>query len=283
VRLPDGVVSAIVSPALWQEAHDALALHGGETTRNETRPYLLRGHIFCSVCNKPLYPIREHTNTPHPKRVYRCGSRDSAKGACGGQRVPAEDVEAWAWGKITFTLKRPDVLAAEIARREAEGPDATLADDLEKAKRAIARCERDQKKLVAKLRGVEDDEEGSGASRLWKLVEEEINALEVERAGWLKTMADIEGRLADQRLAHEQLVALYDYCARVGANLDPATFEDQRLALVALAARVTGNAKDWRIDGRIPLDIRDPVLSSETITSGRDCRPRRWRPHRSGQ
>jgi site-specific DNA recombinase len=268
VKLPDGVVPAIVSPALWADAHDALTVHSGETTRNERRPYLLRGHIFCAVCGKRMHPMCESASRTHPQRVYRCGSRDTAAGACGGKRVPAEAVEAWAWGKITFTIKRPDVLAAEIARREAEGPDATLTDDLEKAKRGAARCERDQRKLVAKLHSADDEREGTATGRLWKLVEEEIDALEGERAGWLKTIEDIEGRLAAKRLQDEQLVALYDACARIGANLDHATFEDQRLAVAALAVRVDGNGMVWAIDGRIALDIPDRVLSSETRSSG---------------
>ena len=148
VRLPDGVVPAIVTPALWQEAHDVLTAHRGETTRNQTRPYLLRGHIFCAVCGRRMEPTREHASTTHERRIYRCSSRDTARigstgAACGCKRVRADEVEAWAWSKISFALKHPEVIAADRARRQAEGPDPILTDDLDKARRAVARCERE--------------------------------------------------------------------------------------------------------------------------------------------
>ena len=118
---------------------------------------------------------------------------------------------------------------------------------------------------MGRLRTAEG-EEGGDTSRLWKLVEEEINALETERAGWQKTIDQIESRLADERLADEQLEALQDACARWGANLENATFEDQWLAVTALGVVVKGNGAAWKIDGRIPLEAPEPVVALQATT-----------------
>lgn len=265
VRLPDGVVPAIVSPALWQEAHDALQLHRGETTRNSARPALLRGHIYCGVCGKRMQPMRENSNTTHARGIYRCSSRDTASGACGGKRIPAADVEAWAWERITYTLQNPDLIAAEVARREAEGPDPVLTGDLDTARRQHAACERAQAKLMQRYTAAlaEGDSEDDA---IWKLTEREINRLEAEKAGYQKTIAQIEKRLADARMTSVQLVALQDYCERVSGNLAAATFDDKRLALAALDIRVTGSGRAWTIRGSIPLDVPEPIVSLQTTT-----------------
>lgn len=268
IRLPDGVVPPIVSPALWQEAHDALTQHRGESTRNAARPSLLRGHIWCSVCGNRMQPMRENTSQPSGgRRIYRCSSRDTASGACGGKRIPAEDVEAWAWDRIVWTLRHPDVIAAELARREAEGPDAVLSADLATARRQLAACERAQDKLMQRYAAaVASDGDAAKEDALWKLTEREINRLEAQKASYTRTIAQIEKRLTDARLAQVQLAQLHDSCARLEANLTAATFDDKRLALAALDVRVTGNGRDWAIRGSIPLDVPDPAVALETIT-----------------
>jgi hypothetical protein len=251
VRLPDGVTPAIVTPALWQAAQDAPRAHRGETTRNAARPYLLRGHIWCGVCGQRMHPMMENGTTASPRGIYRCSSRDTATGACGGKRVPAEQVEAWAWEHITNRLRHPDTLAAEVQRRAQEGPDAILTGDLETARRQYAQCERSQARLMRRY--ASGDEESDAA--LWSVTEREIKRLEANKGGYRRTIEQIEARLAAATVAHEQLTALRDYCARVDANLEHASFDKRRLALVALDIRVTGNGRDWTIHGDIPLDV----------------------------
>jgi site-specific DNA recombinase len=253
VRLPEGVTPAIVTPALWQAAQDAPRAHRGETTRNAARPYLLRGHISCAVCGKRMQPMMENGTTASPRGIYRCSSRDTAGGACGGKRVPAQKVEAWAWERIAAALRDPETLAAEVQRRQDEGPDPILSGDLETARRQSAQCERAQAKLMQRYAA------SAGDAFPWELVEREVKRLEAEKAGYQQTIAQIEQRLAATRVAAEYLIALRDACARVAQGLERADFgfEGKRLALVALAVRVVANGTDeqvWRIHGEIPLE-----------------------------
>ncbi len=54
VHLPAGVTPAIVDMPTWDAAQARLDTNKGEASRNEARPYLLRGLMTCPVCGKPL-------------------------------------------------------------------------------------------------------------------------------------------------------------------------------------------------------------------------------------
>lgn len=280
LRLPDGVTPAIVSPELWAEAHEALRAHRGETTRNAARPFLLRGHIWCTVCGKRMQPMMENGATTHPRGIYRCSSRDTSSGACGGKRAPAEAVEAWAWEWIAAVLRNPDLIADELRRREDAGPDPILASDLDKAEREIARCEREQAKLLRGFASCDDSKEDA----LWRLTEREVKRLEAERERWQDVADKAEARLAEQNLASAQLTALHEACTRWAHNLDAFDFDDKREALAALDVRMHANGtdpNDWHIAGAVPIGpVEDATagLVSFGTTSAARCARRLPRP-----
>jgi site-specific DNA recombinase len=93
IMLPEGTTPAIVSPETWEAAQDRLRASTAATTRNQARPYLLRGLIYCSVCACRMSPMPEHRTI-----VYRCSSRDRLGVPCGGKRVPGVNIETWAVG-----------------------------------------------------------------------------------------------------------------------------------------------------------------------------------------
>jgi hypothetical protein len=70
VRLPDGLVPAIVSSEMWQQAHAAMAANHGEATRNQARPSLLRGHIWCAVCRVSEANAAYAREPEHDARPY---------------------------------------------------------------------------------------------------------------------------------------------------------------------------------------------------------------------
>jgi hypothetical protein len=201
-----------------------------------------------------MYPAWNRINSlagpGSPKRrVYRCSSQAAPHVSCGGRIVNAEKVEGWAWAKVLDALEHPEVLAAERERQQQEGPDPMLTDDLEKAQREVAKCEREQRKLT---RRYAEREEGDGIP--WQIIERELKALEVERQQWETTASQISDRLAKQRAHVANLEALSAYCERMRGRLEEATWEEQRTALEALDVRVDANGQEWHIRGEIPLD-----------------------------
>ena len=186
-------------------------------------------------------------------QVYRCSSRRSEAGRCGAGSVSAHLLEAWVWEQVTNLLRNPEVVAEEVRRRQAEDPDPVLSGDLQNARRALARLEKQQAGLGARLRDALDD------ATLWDLLKSEIAKIEREKAELQTAITELETRLAQHQHLVEQIEAIPAYCERVRQNLDAFDFDEKRLALEALGVRVTVDGRQWRLDGRIP--INDGVVS----------------------
>jgi len=294
VRLPDGASPVIVPPDLWDRTQGKIATNWANMTRNEERPYLLRGFIFCATCGCRMTPDRDHGQP-----IYRCSSR--VRGApCGGARIPAGDVipksdlardsagrvlpvtpeeyteratlegvESFVWRHVSETLQNPERVATELVRLQAEGPSPALLDDLDTTKKAITRNQTQQQKLARRLSDTPDDD------TLWTLVQSEIQRLEAERRQLVDMAADIVARIDRTQAARLHIEELTAYLHRVGGKLERATFEQKRMALDALEIRVTGNGREWTVEYRRlqPLSGTLSLHSERTVTRERD-RPR---------
>lgn len=194
-----------------------------------------------------MYSDIENSGTTYKRAIYRCSSRTRTGTPCGGGRISGDELEAWVWEQVSNVLRNPEVIGAELERRRAEGPDETLAADLDTARREYTKRDKKQAQLLQRFTASDDD------SFPWELVEREIARLEREKVKFLSTAEDIERRLAEQQQSVIQLDALAEYCARVSQNLDAFGFNEKRMAYEALAVRITGNGTDWTLSGSIPV------------------------------
>lgn len=261
ISLPAGVVPPIVTPELWQRAQDAVAAQAGDRTRNERTPYLLRGRIYCGICEHKFYPSWQ-INNGHEKqkvRIYRCSSDNNIlrPGACGARRVSAEKIEESVWREVANVLRHPDVIAADLESRQ-QGPDPSILSDIETAKRKIALCEHKQSRLLDEYTGSEDEDDDS----LFALVKSKVKKLDKEIAKWRKVIADGERHLAQDSAIIGQREAILEYCEYVASHLDDMTFEEKCLALVMLDVRVTVHGPDhWHVKGAIQFEeLRGVVI-----------------------
>jgi site-specific DNA recombinase len=246
IALPDGTTPAIVSPAVWDAVQTRLARNRGEDGRNQARPYLLRGRIICAVCGRAMRTSPERGG----RRTYRCSSRETPSGPCGGKRVPADAIEAWVWDQMAAVLQDPSIIAAQLARQRAEGPDPVLVADRAAAQRRLAKLDRQQARLMRQFR------EGDDNSFPWELVKREIATIEEEKRHLQASLAEVDRRLAAAEVALKQWEALTTYCTRVAQHLTRFDFAEKRLALDAMAIRVIANGgqvQGWRLEGAIPL------------------------------
>ena len=246
IRLPEGTTPPIIASEIWAAVQERLAGNAAaQATRNAARPYLLRGLVSCAVCGKPMRSAPEHD-----RRVYRCSSRETPTGACGGKRVPAEPIEAWVWSEIEGVLSRPEIIAAEVERQRAGSPDPGLAADRDAVTRMLIKLERQQERNVRKLAEADDDFPTD-------ILEREIARIEQERKATRTALAEADVRLAAQNAAVVRLDDLRISCERVRANLTELDFAHRRDAVVALVERVVADGSDrttWRLEGSIPVD-----------------------------
>jgi site-specific DNA recombinase len=282
IRLPAGTTPPIVPADTWDAAQGVLANNTAAKSRNEARPSLLRGLIRCAVCGETMMPDSEHG-----RRVYRCSSRNKASGPCAGKRATAEatvplskaprdalgrvlpiddvtraglatvpGVEDWVWSRVSAILRDPSLVQAELERQEKQGPDPALAEERVNVSRRLAGVEKQQKRLIQRF-GESTDEVFP-----WELVQEQISRMEREKATLVAMATELDRRLAEQRIAADQLEALTVYIERVAANLEAFGFAEKRLALEALGVKVHASGRDWRIECNIPISADTGVTDT---------------------
>lgn len=270
IKLPEGATPAIVTPELWAIAQERRKANRGDETRNKTRPDLLRGHVFCTVCGRRMRGENERSNY----RVYRCPSRFTPFGACGSKRIPSADCEALIWQKVASILNDPSILAAEIERRKSEGADsrAHLLADLEAARRSLRHVEGELQRIISRAASADDD--------LWALFEKSIAEKKEAKRRLEDIAADAEARLAAEDADAESLATLSEYAARVRSNLATFNFDEKRLALEALNAKIYGNGREWRLDVSPPIAGFLPPSSCSLArpAQARRCLPKDCRP-----
>ncbi|HJR09009.1 MAG TPA: recombinase family protein [Pyrinomonadaceae bacterium] len=257
IHLPEGVTPAIVTPELWLTAQQRLEVSKGESKRNKSRPYLLRGHIVCANCGSRMYPMPIGTRRG-VYRYYRCSTyiRRFAQ-PCGASGVPADACEAWAWQEVEHYLQNPDLIEREVRRVQAEGIDSQLVKDREVASRGLERHNQVVQRLAKRLRNADDE--------LADIIERELLQAKRERDELVKTLADLEERIRRQERVVVNLKSLHDYCREVGERLSTFTFEEKRLALDALGAEITANGRCWQMDTLIPEYLEPKTISSNCL------------------
>ena len=267
IKLPDGIRPAIVSVEVWEAGQRLFPRKGGDAKRNELKPILLRGHIFCADCGRRM-SLREGAKYGKGRDVYRCNSAfKQYDTGCLALSTPYIEMNEWIWEEVKTILQTPSIIESELSKLEKLGPDQQLSRDLESAKRQLTKVERGLQALLHRFRESADDK------NLWPFIEREIGQATKEKIQLENTIAEIDFRLKQQAIALSDLRTLNEYCTQVKDRLDIFTFEDKRLAFRGLGLKVyvTGNdKKKWRYEVKIPFDIPEPIplqKSTKTVQS----------------
>lgn len=253
IEMPEGTTPAIVSREQFKAVQDKLAKNKGEYTRNETKPELLRGMVFCGDCGRKMYPESEHGE----RIIYRCPSRQTIK--CNGKRINAAKCETAVWAKVCEIVKNPNLINAEMERRQTDSQA-----DREK----IERERQDRKNLLAAI----EAEIGKLVSRaatadetLWENFNQllKLKALEKQRVS--AAIGEIENRLASFDADNSAMRALAEFSNRVSVNLENFGFDEKRLTLESLNVKIIGNGRDFRLDVSMPQILEKQDYSSLSI------------------
>jgi len=102
--LPD-ISPAIVSEDIFEAANQQLDKPKVRTGRAKNE-YLLRNHIFCAVCGRPM--VGHCLNRKY--RYYQCSNArpyENQESKCPSRYVRAEELEAQVWANVKEVLARP--------------------------------------------------------------------------------------------------------------------------------------------------------------------------------
>lgn len=234
-----GLYEPIFTPSEWQQIHDRLSKNKGVNTRNQTRPYLLRGLVVCGLCGAPCY-----TSSRGRWSYYRCEvSRKQARvgtSACSMRAYPTQKLDDLAWREVLRRLQSPVFL--DDLRQQTIADDTTANTERELAILRAAEATKltQQANLLRQLRDAPD--------ALANLIKSELTSLQTELSVVTSRKAILEAELAyQQTTTHSKLEAGQRIVAML-PHFDRLAFDQKRLLLDELGVEVVANRPDWRVN-----------------------------------
>lgn len=253
VELPEGVVPALVEPAIFEAVQDRLVTNKERATRNNQHPEssLLRGGFLrCGYCGSNMHA--QASSNPNPG--YICGRVLSQhKDACSGHSIKVRILDAIVWDKVVRILSEPDVITNELEKMRTQDTSAAQLGDVE---RNLARVTREERNYVDRLGQVEGPAADQVVVKLNELSKRH-EQLRAER----ETLLD---RQAQWEVTVKGAESLAPWLREIGTAVDQLSYDEKRLAMDALGVRV----KLWRIDHEPRWEITAAIPLGDSIVYG---------------
>ncbi len=239
------VAPALVSLDTLAAAQAQIAVNMKNAIRNNKRPTsaLLRaGYARCGYCGNVLRVLNGKGGA-----YYRCNTTSRDVYGCPSFSIASGALDSAVWARVEQVLSNPQLVANEVARLR--GTDPTEANVAALDKR-IAEVERQRTNLMRRTAAIDDDElaasflvEIKTLGEQHKRLRDDRDALLAERTAW--------------QLAQERLDDLEWWCRVQSENLAALTYEQKRLALLALKveARVWSADHDPRFAITMQIDL----------------------------
>jgi hypothetical protein len=173
VELPD-VTPAIVSEEIWTRANsNRIQRVARDETRNEAKPVMLRGLVFCLRCGKKRYIVSNGQTTD----IFRCGSKtsDSLIPNCGSRSIAVTWLTKRTWEKMREIMRTKENLLRIIDDMKKDGNQVEpLVKDQGRLEKRIEDIEKRTGRLLKLVSGTDDE-------MVSEIYEKEIKSLAEER------------------------------------------------------------------------------------------------------
>lgn len=253
VELPDDVTPAIVTPELFEAAHARLNVNKGDNKRNEQRPSLLRGLVYCR-CGRKMHPA---WSNPSPKRSrpgylyynFRCAaSADGVRCIEPGKQVNGTKLEAMIWEKVKDVLSNPESIRLELEQRQEvnQCEREELQKDINSIQTTLNKITGELNRLVERMASVDD--------AVFDIVQKQIASKTKERARLESILSEANARLKSFDSEVSGLATLELYCDTFNECLGSIGFSDKRLICEALGVKVVGNKDNESLSLAIPTN-----------------------------
>lgn len=235
IRLPDNVTPAIVSKELWERANAMLKTNAGEWSRNAKYPALLRGLLYCSVCNRKLYLDKKQSDYTY----FRCSSRTYTT-PCGARLTRANECEEWAWNLVRSILEKPDMIERGLRSIEDAETNSRLNAELKATTRELDKLQRAEQRLLRQLREADDE--------VASLIQAELKQVLLEKRQVGSVIEGLKNRLNKEAVRKLQLKSVYDLSSQIRDRLETFTFDEKVRTLNALRVKIYTNGDKYRLD-----------------------------------
>jgi site-specific DNA recombinase len=138
-------VPALVEPATWAAAQEAMARRTAVWKQTRRSSYLLSGLLACADCGNTMTGRRSH-NWGRPVRAYTCAKSTAGARRSGCRRlVRADALEQAVWQEVLRWLQYPDRLAEKLQPARDTG---RLTAELDQVRRQLTKCAQGQDALL---------------------------------------------------------------------------------------------------------------------------------------
>ena len=240
----------IVSEDTYDAVQARLEHNRKMAKRNSKHEYLLHGHIYCAKCGRAYWAapgIKTRNGKRYEYPFYHCSgkSKSVTPDRCENRRYSAKSIEGLIWGEVEKLLTQPELVFAELERRNEEDKTATWTTELERVRTLLANRQK-QKDRVHRAFYVTGDED---------LFRRSIGALARETEGLEKERLRLEECIASANKGQMDTDNLKVACLLVKNNLKTLSFEERRFALSVLQLRVIVDGNALIVQGAIPLSV----------------------------
>ncbi len=251
---------AIISNDIFNAAQERLAENRRLAARNKKNEYLLGGHIYCSKCGRAYWGapgIKPRNGKRYEYPFYQCSGRlkKVTPVKCNNRQYNAKKIEELVWAQIEEVLRNPDLILAELEKREQEQESSIWQRDLERLINQLANRKKQKDRVWTAFRITGDEDT---FRRDIMILDREIQQTEAE-------IAVLQERIQANENFTLDADNLKEACYIVASNLKSLSFEEKRLALQALQVKVSIDGDSINLQGAIPLEV---VGHTANIASG---------------
>lgn len=152
IRLPDGVVPALVSEELWEQVQKRISMNTNRPESRRPAGFALPGYIVCGTCGRAMTFAKRDG-----KRIYRCTALDIPVNPCHrpSPSIVAETVEKEVEQALRVMTCDPAYMKRELDRIMAG--DEKEDDGLEEVEAAIRKGEAKLRNLTNRLALIKDE------------------------------------------------------------------------------------------------------------------------------
>jgi site-specific DNA recombinase len=228
VKLPAGVVPALISEAEWHRAQDVLVDRKPDRAASSPEDVLLRGGLVrCGNCNRAM-TLRKRGKGSRT-RYYACNKRFDEGRPCAkpSPTVKVEYVEEPVWALVRSVVLNPTRLWDRFHSEEQRQADEQRLAELEGR---LAAVEGRRTRLLANLELLESDEVEELRPRL--------AALKEERDGLRAQLATLQERDRQREVRQHRFERLIGWSRLEVERVDSLTAEERRGLLVELGVVV---------------------------------------------
>jgi site-specific DNA recombinase len=243
-------VPAIVDEALFNTTQQRLIENRRKTAGQVKHAYLLRGLLYCGVCERKMWGFGSDFGTQRERRYYACHGRDrhalGGEQQCPSRPVRGEDVERLVWEDLARWLQEPEQIATQLEAQR--GTVRTVLDAYAAEQRRLAR---EKRALAESISRLVDAYQGGVIG---------LDELRGRRERLEETTQRCEAKLAELEQQHRHALAqrrvvdeLEQLKLRLHKGLERCTWEDRRAIVELLIEKIEVAEPNLRVHYIVPL------------------------------